>query len=147
MIYGNLKERNQVELLSQDPRYKIAFDYLDKGDFTHAEKKITIKDEVFTIFTDANSAPFDIDRFEAHYNYVDIHYVIEGEEDIYWGPYEKMVANTEYKPDTIFGHLDDYKKITLKQGDYLIVFPEEAHRPACGDGSHLYKMCIKVPVK
>lgn len=145
MIYGNLKDLNQIKLLSEDKDYKDAFDYLLKGNFEHEDKKMNITDRVFEIFTDADSKPFDIDKFEAHYEHVDIHYLIEGEEDIYYGPYAEMTPNTEYKPDTIFGHLDNYQKVTLKAGDYCVLFPEEAHRPACGDGSRIYKTCIKIP--
>ena len=37
------------------------------------------------------------------------------------------------------------KVIIMKKGDYCITFPEDAHKPSCGHGNHLTKICVKIP--
>ena len=42
--------------------------------------------------------------------------------------------------------LHEVRRKEHPDGDFIIVFPEDAHRPQQGDGSHISKVVVKVPV-
>ena len=70
--------------------------------------------------------------FEAHREYIDIHYCIDGCEAIGYNDTSRLTPVTEYF------EADDYQllegesvPIVLHPGDFCIVFPEDAHIPLC----------------
>ena len=74
---------------------------------------------------------------EAHQKYIDVMYMVEGEEIIYVKPTEKLSAITqEYDPtgDALLGKLDtDAVPVRLTAGSFIVLFPQDAHAPACCD--------------
>ncbi len=69
--------------------------------------------------------------FEAHRNFIDIHYVISGTEAFGYSNIEYLEAVSEYDPEKDCELLDGKKEfITLKAGDFCVVFPQDAHIPA-----------------
>ena len=70
------------------------------------------------------------DKVEAHRRYIDIQYIIKGEEHIGVAPIEHLSPICEYdvNRDIIFynGEVD---KQTMRQGDFLILYPEDGHLP------------------
>ena len=71
--------------------------------------------------------------------------VVDGVEEMYVAPFDTMINKSDYKEDILFGRCEDYQKIIMKKGDYCITFPEDAHKPSCGHGNHLTKICVKIP--
>ena len=75
--------------------------------------------------------------FEAHKNYLDIHNMVEGSEGVEIAPpaelaeFERVEANDFYAYRGLAHH-----KLTLSPGDFLVVFPNDAHR---------IKMCLEQP--
>ncbi len=71
---------------------------------------------------------------EAHRNYLDIQYIVEGAETMGWAPIEKLTPAGEYNPtkDKIMysGHVDF---MDIAAGYCYVVFPEDGHMP----GVHL----------
>src|SRR5690606_7810660 len=72
---------------------------------------------------------FDLTKFENHNKNIDIHYIIEGTEQIGISLIEKLKSNVEYNEDGDFqlfeGNVED--KIILNPGEFLLLFPGEAH--------------------
>lgn len=149
MIYGNINDLTQMELLSKDPKLKVAFDYLRKGNFEGAEKSIYLEEGVKVTSMKVEAPEFDINNFETHINFTDIHYVIDGQEEIYLAPANTLEVKKEYNPerDVEFGRCENSTHLIMKKGDYCITFPEDAHRPCCGHGNILEKIVFKVPAK
>jgi len=86
-------------------------------------------------------------KIEAHKKYIDIQCVLKGRE--LFGVAD-LSTQTLYEDkfeekDVAFYH-GDVDLLTLTDGDFVIVFPEDAHRPQQGDGSHVEKVVVKVPV-
>ena len=79
---------------------------------------------------DPNSA-----QFEAHKNYIDVMYMVEGEEIIYVKPTDNLQAITKaYDPaiDALLAKLDsDAIPVRLTAGTFVVLFPQDAHAPAC----------------
>ncbi len=75
--------------------------------------------------------------FEAHEKYIDVMYMVEGEEIIYVKPTDLLCAVTKaYDPaiDALFAKLDgDSIPVRLTAGTFVVLFPQDAHAPACYD--------------
>ncbi len=74
-------------------------------------------------------------QFEAHEKYIDVMYMVEGEEIIYVKPTDALqVITKEYDPaiDALLAQLDgDAIPVRLTAGTFVVLFPQDAHAPAC----------------
>ena len=131
MIFGNINDLTQYNLLSKNENMKIALDYIKANNF----------------MKEINTKPFE-NYFEVHHKYADIFYVIKGQEDVYFTSSKELNTLEDYieKDDIVHGNVNTYQKISLKKGDYIIVFPEDAHAPGRGNGETLEKLVVKVKV-
>lgn len=131
-----------------NPGFKAAFDFIEEC--MKAPKEIgryDLEGGVFAFVQSYDSKPAENCKIEAHKKYIDIQFVLKGKElfgvaDL--GLQTMYEDNFEAK-DVAFYH-GDVDLITLTDGDFIIVFPEDAHRPQQGDGSHVEKIVVKVPV-
>ena len=75
--------------------------------------------------------------FEAHHKYIDVMYMVEGEEIIYVEPTDKLRTITKpYDPemDYLLAELDrDATPVRLSAGQFIVLFPQDAHAPGCFD--------------
>ena len=87
------------------------------------------------------------DRFaEAHKKFADIHYVISGNEGIGYANTDTLEAVTEYDEQNDYLLLcGEINRLNLRQGDFCIVYPEDAHIPqmTAGENKHLKKAVVK----
>lgn len=73
-------------------------------------------------------------KYEAHNQYFDIQYVVEGEEQF---GYAKRVDLEEEAPYNAADDIVFFKEpelggtVLLKAGDFVVVAPEDAHKPRC----------------
>lgn len=71
---------------------------------------------------------------EAHRKYLDVQYIVEGQEIVGWAPLESLTLDGEFNTDKDIGMYAgpvDYMRIGA--GYCYVAFPEDAHMP----GSHL----------
>jgi len=72
---------------------------------------------------------FDLTKFENHKKNIDIHYIIEGTEQIGINLVQNLKSNLEYNEDGDYqlfnGSIED--KIILNPGEFLLLLPGEAH--------------------
>ncbi len=83
---------------------------------------------------------------EAHRKYADIHYVILGNEGIGYKSTDGLEAITEYNDEQDYLLLSgEVNHFHLRQGDFCIVYPEDAHIPQmkAGSDTHLKKAVVK----
>ena len=87
-------------------------------------------------------------RLEAHRNYLDIQYVLEGEEYMGWAPTDTLDVAVPYSAEKdISLHSGDCQFIHIPAGYCYIVFPEDAHAPAVhlnGKACTAQRMVIKL---
>lgn len=87
--------------------------------------------------------------FEAHRKYIDVQYLISGTECIEVADVQTLQVTQEYnaEKDCVLGSAEG-KAYVLTQGQFMVLFPEEAHRPGMksGDITEVKKAVIKVPV-
>jgi biofilm protein TabA len=129
-----------------------AFEYLSRLD----PAKITpgrapvLGDEVFAMISRyTTKAPEDL-RFEAHRKYIDVQYLVSGEETIGFVPEIAGLSVVEpYDADKdieFYAAPARYSRWTLKAGRFVILRPGQAHMPGCHlGGSHdVVKVVVKV---
>ncbi|MHC4526187.1 MAG: NanQ anomerase/TabA/YiaL family protein [Planctomycetota bacterium] len=76
--------------------------------------------------------PFEKGRFEIHRKYLDIQYIVSGAECIGVAPLEGLTEKMPYdgEKDAAFYHFDPTaSKLVLKQGMFVIFWPNEPHMP------------------
>lgn len=109
---------------------------------------------LFALVQSYNSkARGDVIRFEAHRKYIDIQYVVSGEEYEGWATLSKIDVTVAYIPekDVLFGPVaaDDITLVRLKAGQVAVFYPTDAHAPmlAIDEPSPIKKIVVKVPVE
>lgn len=86
--------------------------------------------------------------YEVHNKYIDIQYIAQGEERVAYGRREDF-APGEYDAKGDFMFLEgDHKRLefVLNQGEFVIFFPEDAHKPSLDveDTGKVVKVVLKV---
>lgn len=86
--------------------------------------------EVFVNPAQFTSKPIEECRFEAHRNFADVHYILEGSETIIVADIAKTTETTPYNKlqDIGFATCTEGVVCTLYPGDFLVCFPQDAHR-------------------
>jgi len=84
--------------------------------------------------------------WEAHRKYIDIHYVIEGIEQIGYASIDDLSAGPYDEEKDFFALEGEGTFYTLKPGDFVVMFPRDAHMPGIAYDDRLYikKVVMKV---
>lgn len=133
MIIDNIKYCEKYYPLHPD--FKEAFEFL-KNLCPDSESGVTQLENVRvsvgvtgeTSDTDAKGEP---KVYETHRRMVDIHYIIDGDEDMGCAVMDNLEPICDYNCEgdyTLYmGHLN---RVNLRKGDFIICFPEDAHMPS-----------------
>jgi biofilm protein TabA len=90
--------------------------------------------------------------FEGHRKYIDIQYMIEGKETIYWMPTSGLAPTVPYDDAKDIWFCQSTREgstpVMLTTGQLIVLFPEDAHAPMHSAGAPTYvrKIVIKVAV-
>ncbi len=141
MIFGNI---NDAEKYFPVNRYFAEAFGLLKGLDGSEHERITVKDGTFWInFAEFDEIATGDKPFEAHKDFLDIHYIIEGEEKFGCANTESLTESRPYDKENDYLLLSGSADIlTLKKGDFCIVFPEDAHIPCMSKGNEKLKKAI-----
>ena len=150
MIYGTLKNKDRIKGLN--PRIDRVLDFASgvcADNFAKGKAELD-GERLFINFAEYDTHEKKGALTEAHRKYIDVFVMVEGEETVYVKPTDRLTEVTkEYSEDieALLALTDgDASAINLTVGDVLILFPEDAHAPACfGEGpSHVKKLIGKV---
>lgn len=151
MIKDNLQHIDYYNYLL--PEIYWGLKYLKETDFSTMENgKYEVKEgKVWAIVQDYNSKPETEGKFEAHRKFVDIQFIVEGEEQIGFGDIDEFEEATEYdeEKDIVFltpkeGAKTEFKKVIA--GEYMILTTNDVHMPsiAVESPSFVKKVVLKV---
>lgn len=88
-------------------------------------------DRIYLIGMNYKSGTHECDELEAHTRYVDLMYVVEGEEKFYYKPFanvEKITAAYDEEDDCTMAAIDkDVASVRFPAGHFAIFFPQDAH--------------------
>ncbi len=88
-------------------------------------------------------------KLEAHRQYIDIHYLLAGSEELGWRSTPTCQVNeTDFDPERDFELFQDAPCtwFSVVPGQFLIFYPADAHIPLVGSGE-LHKVVIKVAAR
>jgi len=106
-------------------------------------------ENLFILLQSYNTKP-ENDTPEAHKKYIDIQYLISGQELVGVGPLEEMIQEAEARPDgDIWFYHGPVSQILLSGERFIVLWPGDAHAPCIAvDGvpAHCRKCVVKVKV-
>ena len=133
-------------------RFAAAFAFLRSvGPSDFEEKTVEIDGRhVFAMFQPYETAGDAGSEYEAHVAYADLQYVLEGEETIRVTDVEPLTPTTEYHAEndyTLF-RLGPGTDVRLVSGDFVLLFPQDAHVPKLATSSpgSVKKIVVKIRV-
>ncbi len=146
MIYSTLSQSKRIESLH--PKFKELFDFVKSNDLLNRETgKIELDGDVLFI-NNVNPTMMKAEEqvLEVHQKYIDVHFPLDKAEIIGVKPLQDCV--NQKSP---YDEKDDYALysdtptnfITVLPGQFVIVYPEDAHAPVIGEGK-LRKLIAKV---
>ncbi|MBT9182950.1 YhcH/YjgK/YiaL family protein [Pectobacterium punjabense] len=134
------------------PIIQKGIDYINQTDFARLTpgKYDIIPGKMFCLLQETVTVPAAQMRAESHFNFVDIQYLISGEESIgvARGAKEHTVIENKAEQNDIVFYTDTRNEsfIHLLPGMFAVFFPEDLHRPCCqthGE-SFIRKAVIKI---
>lgn len=130
------------------PCWDKAFAYLKNTDLKKlANGRHAIDgDDVYAIVTEAPTKDYDKTAFESHRKYIDLQYIITGEENMAKSPVSSVVVSKPYDETTDLANYTGEGKIyTVPTGTFILFFPTDAHRPNITPGGN--KVVKKIVIK
>lgn len=154
MIKDNLQHLAYYNYLNSD--LKTGLKYVRDTDFDSLEngRYELVEGKIFATIQDYQSKPESEGKFEAHQKFVDIQFIIKGEERIGTGKlddFEESIAYDEEK-DIVFLTPKEGAKtnfIKLIEKEFAIFYPQDVHMPsiAVDAPSFVRKVIVKVAVQ
>jgi biofilm protein TabA len=102
-------------------------------------------DRVYAIIERTSGRQVEDGELEAHRKYIDIQYVISGDESMGWKNREGLVNSMDYdeERDLEFFQGDPDSIVRVPPGSYAVFLPTDAHLPLIGTGP-IHKVVVKV---
>lgn len=142
MLISSIK--NYKKILKFFPQLDIVFDFIKKNISAKTpDGKFVINKDIYAVVQTCQPKPKKEQVLEKHRKYIDLQYVISGEDRIGWKFYDKnfkILKRYNAKNDISFYSDIPDTFINLKKGDFAIFFPEDTHAPLCGQST--VKKCI-----
>lgn len=134
------------------PLFRTAFDYLRQFPSGTPDGRHPIEgDRLFALPQSYETGSRTDKKFEAHRRFIDIQFILSGEEIIYHVPTERLEVSEPYhdERDVVFFRDPIAASPTLlRAGDFSIYFPHDGHKPGCVHHTPVAvrKIVIKVAV-
>lgn len=151
MIFDLAKNLDFYKALGIGDRYAKAVDFLKNNDLKALEPgKYEIDGKnVYANVVSYTTIPWEDAKFEAHENYTDIQYVIEGSEVMTYAPVDQLTLSVPYNAEKdvmFFDNSNPGLQITVNEGEYLIFQPWDGHKPkaANGEPAPIKKVIVKI---
>jgi len=144
MIFGNIQNLKEYFFL-EDAVFEC-FRYAkehDLNEFGKGSHEIDGK-RLFVNIVEYETVEAEKRFWEAHRDYLDIHLMLKGEEQIDMNFIQNMDVK-DYVPEDDFLPMEGEKNgdVRLREGDFLICYPADAHRTAVSvNGSQKIKKAI-----
>ncbi len=160
-IFGRLEV---VKKQLKDKKFDIAFQYLEQAveNGTKVNQRLlnlpvgafekrVLDDMNFALEQVYNSKLREECFFESHNSYIDVQFILDGEETIEVSNNQTLQITSQYNEDMDLIKYDDTKSassLKLQKGDIAIFFPEDAHMPCLqtNKSEKVVKTVVKVAV-
>ena len=140
--------RNSAVYEAMSPALAKAFQYLKTVTLDNLPgSRLEIDgSNVFAFSSSYETLPASERKIEAHRDYLDIQYIVSGEEAMGYISIEGLEEEAPYQPDIVFFNCAQDVLIPAQAGTFLLFFPQDAHRPGCtwNAPSPVTKVVVKV---
>ena len=151
MVFDYLANAGTYAALS--PSIKKAFDFL-KDCYESGVKPgryVLDGDSLYAAVSEYETAAPESLKWEAHRKYLDIQCVLKGREKLGIAALDSMLDAEEYleEKDCLFSQtVKDCSYINMEEGNFAILFPQDAHQPRCiaDEKSKVLKVVVKVKI-
>jgi len=147
MLISSIKK--YTDILKFYPQLEIVFDFIIKNISTKTcDGKYDITKEIYATVQTCFPKPKEEQLLEKHKKYIDLQYVISGNEKIGWKFFDKsfkLLKKYNPKKDIAFYSNNPDTYINLKKGEFAIFFPDDTHSPLCCK-NRVKKCIVKIPV-
>lgn len=145
MIIDNI--RNKGRYLALHPELEEVFSFLETLNKDSEAKRYELSENAYVNHMVYTTKPVEECRFEGHAVYADIQYMVQGCEVIEIAD-DKGLAVTEDRleaDDVCFYEIPTtYTGVTLRDGDFVLIYPHEAHRPSIAVSDSPISVCKAV---
>lgn len=148
MIYDNIKNIDRYE--SMQPGLAEGLRFLRDAALDLKEGRHLLSGDNFVnvdVYTTKHVNPV---GYEAHRRYIDIQYLLEGEEDVLVRNLEELECTMPYseEKDVAFYRAQEGEatRVRLGKGYFVVLFPEDAHEPqhCVGEPQRVKKLVAKI---
>ena len=148
MIKDCLKNAQTYYGISENLR--TGFEWIKKNDLkSMSDGRYEITDKIYAnlqSYMTKDDAPY-----EAHRDYIDIQYMVTGEEASGVTDYSNCSVKEEYNKEKDIEFLvnnAEEEQYKIKEGEFFVFFPADAHKPALkiGENKKVKKVIVKVGV-
>ena len=154
MLIGTLDTMEKEKSAYPEPIWE-ALEYLRQQDFSKMEDgKYPIGTQGITAnLQHYQTRPIEDCKPEAHEKYIDIQFMVEGEEALGWCPLSPDLVEAksyDHDKDVIFYEtLVPESSVILFPGSFAVLYPVDVHRPCCAldEPESVFKVVVKVPVE
>ena len=149
MIFGNLQNLGEYPFL--DAQIRECFAYAEAHDLMGFEKCSHAIDgeRLFVNIVEYTTTTPENRFWEAHRDYLDLHLMLRGAEQIDLNFIQNM-EQKEYIPQDDFLPMDGEKNsaVILRDGDFLVCYPSDGHRTAVavGEPAAIKKAIFKIRI-
>lgn len=148
MFFANIAIAEKYDYLND--RFRAAYKWLRETDIKSlaAGSYPILGKEVVASVQDYTTSPKEERQFEAHDKFFDIQYMVSGEE--MFGICKRdtltLKSKNEEKDMLLYEEPALSGEVYLKEGDLIVVAPEDAHKPRCAAGRPMAvrKVVVKV---
>ena len=149
MIVDKIENAELYSILGE--RIKKSFNYIRQTDFKMLQPgRYDIDDNnIFALISEYQTKAESEGKLEAHKKYIDVQYVIEGEELMGYAPLgDQSILEPYKKENDIIFYTGEKVFIKVTEGMFAIFFPEDVHMPgiSVNQKSPVKKLVIKVKV-
>lgn len=143
----NMEKYTDVKTLSEE-----AFDFLqDLQSSFREDRRYELGNGVYANIESYMTQERNSRQFEDHHKYIDIQVMLDGDEVIEICPVKNLKKSASYdveKDAAFYVNSGSGTPHFLKKGEYIIIYPGQAHMPCicAGEAMKVRKAVIKVPV-
>lgn len=149
MITGNI--HNLQSWLPQELAQAIEYVKQHVNDATPTGKHDIDGSRLFFLLSEDMTEPFAKRRAEYHARYLDIQIVLKGKEGMTYSTLPAGTPDTDWLADKDIAFLpegEQEKTVVLSEGDFVVFYPGEVHKPLCavGNPAQVRKVVVKLLV-
>ncbi len=142
MIRDTIEHLGQYE--AAHPLFRTAFAFLRNYDNLECGR-YPLENGIFALVQRYTAKQESVCKWEAHKKYIDLQYIVKGRETICTAYENEMTLTVPYHAEKDISFYEgNGSRQELKEGEFLILFPWDAHKPAIGEGE-IEKIVLKIP--